>query len=101
MVARISKPAKSAMQSGKAGTDEWLLEYEPEARRELDPLMGWTSSGDMKSQLRLSFATKQEAVAYAEREGIPYTIFEPAPKQRVIKTYADNFKYGRIGTWTH
>ncbi len=74
MAARIYKPAKTAMQSGPARTKDWVLEYEPEAPREIDPLMGWTSSRDMKSQLRLAFETKEEAIAYAERNGIAYRL---------------------------
>jgi len=101
MPARIYKPAKSAMQSGLARTEEWVLEYEPEAPRQIDPLMGWTSSRDMKSQLKLTFETKEDAVAYAERNGIAFTIFEPKLRQAVKKSYADNFKFGRIGSWTH
>ena len=76
MTARIYKPAKTAMQSGQAKTREWVLDYEPEEPRVVESLMGWTSSGDMKSQLRLQFATKEEAVAYAERHGIPYQVQE-------------------------
>ena len=72
MTARIYKPARTAMQSGNAKTKEWVLDYEPEQPRAVEPLMGWTSSGDMKQQLRLSFATKEEAIAYCEREGIAY-----------------------------
>ena len=81
MTARIFKPARTAMQSGQARTLEWMLEYEPETPRAVEPLMGWTSSSDMKSQIRLEFATKEEAVAYAERNGIPYPCFGPEPAQ--------------------
>ena len=77
MTARIFKPAKNAMQSGKAQTKEWQLEYEPEQPRAIEPLMGWTSSGDMKQQLSLLFDSKEEAVAYCERKGIPYQVIEP------------------------
>ena len=80
MTARIYKPAKTAMQSGHAKTREWVLDYEPEEPRVVESLMGWTSSGDMKSQLRLQFATKEEAVAYAERHGIPYQVQEAKPR---------------------
>ena len=76
MTARIYKPAKTAMQSGHAKTKDWVLDYEPEEPRVVELLMGWTSSGDMKSQLRLRFATKEEAVAYCERHGIPYQVAE-------------------------
>jgi len=101
MVASIYKPARTAMQSGPARTKEWVLEYEPEAPREIDPLMGWTSSRDMNAQIRLSFETKDEAVAYAERNGIAYRLVEPKPRVSVRKSYADNFRFGRRGSWTH
>ena len=101
MTARIYKPAQTAMQSGPARTKDWVLEYEPEAAREIDPLMGWTSSRDMRSQLRLSFATKEEAVAYAERNGIPYRLAEPKPRAAVRKSYSENFRFGRKEAWTH
>jgi hypothetical protein len=98
---RIYKPAKTAMQSGVARTKEWVLEYEPEAPREIDPLMGWTSSRDTRAQVRLEFDTKEEAIAYAERHGLAYTVSEPKPRKLVRKSYADNFKFGRLGSWTH
>jgi hypothetical protein len=101
MVARIYKPAKSAMQSGVGRTLDWVLENEPEQRREIDPLMGWVSSAETSTQVTLRFATKEEAIAYAEREGIAYTVVEPAVKRTAKKSYAENFKYGRIGQWTH
>ena len=85
MAARIYKPAQTAMQSGPARTKEWVLEYEPEVPREIDPLMGWTSSRDMKSQIALSFDTQEEAIAYAERNGIPYRLTEPSPRRPVRK----------------
>ncbi len=71
MVARIYKPAKTAMQSGKANTKAWALDFAPEQPREVEPLMGWTSSGDMRQQVRLQFGSKEEAIAYCEREGNP------------------------------
>lgn len=101
MVARIYKPAKTAMQSGFGRTKEWVLEHEPQAARQIDPLMGWTSSTDMTAQVQLSFDTKEEAIAYAERMGIAYTLAEPQPRKAVKKSYADNFKFGRVGSWTH
>ena len=79
MTARIYKPARTAMQSGAAKTKEWVLDYEPEQPRAVEPLMGWTSSGDMKQQLRLQFDTKEEAIAYCERNAIAYQIFETPP----------------------
>jgi ETC complex I subunit-like protein len=101
MSARIFKPAKTAMQSGQARTKEWVLEYDPVAPREIDPLMGWTSSADMKSQIRLSFDTREDAIAYAQRNGIPYRVLEPKPRRPVRKSYADNFRFGRPTPWTH
>ena len=101
MVARIYKPGRSAMQSGKARTKDWVLEHEAANAREIDPLMGWTSSRDTQTQVRLKFETKEEAVAYAERNGMPFTIDEPSEKAVGTKSYADNFRYGRIGSWTH
>ena len=101
MVARIYRPAKTAMQSGLARAQEWVLDFEPAAPREIDPLMGWTSSRDMRQQVKLSFDTKEEAIAYAERNGIAYAVHEPASRKPKPKSYADNFKYGRIGSWTH
>ncbi len=84
MRARIYQPAKSAMQSGTANTKEWVLEFEPEAPRSIDPLMGWTSSGDTRGQVRLEFDTAAEAVAYAERMGIPYTLSEPTANAQLL-----------------
>ena len=102
MVARISKPSKTAMQSGQARTKDWMLEHEQTSAREIDPLMGWTSSGDTQQQIRLRFETKEEAIAYAERNGLPYAVSEPSEKATPpAKSYADNFRFGRIGSWTH
>ncbi len=101
MNARIYKPAKNAMQQGKATLNEWQLDYEPEQPRVIEPLMGWTSSGDMKQQLTLRFATKDDAIAYCEREGIAYQVLEPKePAPRKI-AYADNFAFRRLEPWTH
>ena len=101
MQVRIFQPAKTAMQSGRAGTQKWVLEYAPDARREADPLMGWTSSEDTRRQLRLTFDTKEEAIAYAAREGLAYVLEESNQRRIVPKVYADNFRYDRIGRWTH
>ena len=101
MVARIYKPAKTAMQSGEGRTKEWVLEFAPASPREIEPLMGWTGTRDMRAEVQLAFDTKEEAIAYAEREGIAYRVFEPTPRKMIRKSYADNFKYGRIGRWTH
>ena len=101
MAARIFQPSKTAMQSGRARTKEWVLEHEPATPREIDPLMGWTSSRDTQAQVRLEFETREEAIAYAERHGLAYTILEPKLRKTVRKSYADNFRFGRVGSWTH
>jgi hypothetical protein len=101
MTARIYRPAKTAMQSGRAKTQDWLLDYEPDQPRAVEPLMGWTSSTDMKSQVRMRFASKEEAVAYCARHGIAYQVFEDKPSVRRGLSYADNFAPSRRGAWTH
>ena len=101
MAARISKPAKPATQSGQAKSSRWLLEFTPETPREVEPLMGWTSSSDTRPQVKLWFSTKEEAIAYAEREGVAYEVIEPKPVTRRAMAYADNFKPTRVGQWTH
>lgn len=101
MIARIFKPAKNAMQSGKATTKEWRLDYEPEQPRVVEPLMGWTSSGDMKQQLTIRFDTKEEAISYCERKGIAYQVQEPAEPVRRQVAYSDNFAFRRSEPWTH
>ena len=101
MTARIFKPAKNAMQSGRSKTKEWQLDYEPEQPRAVEPLMGWTSSGDMKQQITLRFHTKDEAVAYCERKGIAYQVIEPKASLHRTVAYADNFSFRRGEPWTH
>ena len=101
MTARIYKPSKTAMQSGFAKSKDWVLDYEPEQPRQVEPLMGWTSSGDMRQQLRLCFATKEEAIAYCERHGIAYQLFEEKLSSRRGICYADNFGFKRRDAWTH
>ncbi len=83
MTARIYLPARNAMQSGQS-KDKWILEYEPESPRRIEPLMGWTSSSDMKAQVKLRFDSKDEAIAYATRNGVAYRVEEPKPRQRKI-----------------
>ena len=100
MTARIYQPARSAMQSGEA-KDSWLLEYEPEKPREIEPLMGWTSSSDMRSQVKLKFDSKEEAIAYAERDGIAYRVEEPKRVETKILSYSDNFAPNRVVPWSH
>jgi hypothetical protein len=101
MVARIYRPAKTAMQSGKAKTQRWLLDYEPEVARSVEPLMGYTSSSDMKQQIRLYFDTSEDAVAYARRHGIPFRVEQPNERRVKGASYSDNFKFDRLTPWTH
>ena len=92
MKARIFQKPKNAMQSGRAGTDRWILEFAPAEARKPDPLMGWAGSGDTRRQIRLTFATRDEAVAYAERYGIDAEVI-PTPERKLkIQAYADNFR---------
>ncbi len=101
MRARIYQPSRTAMQSGRAKTRYWLLDYEPETPRTKEPLMGWTSSSDMRGQISLRFASQEDAIAYAEANAIPYDVILPEKKTKSIKAYADNFKYGRLIPWSH
>jgi hypothetical protein len=101
MAARIYIPSKTAMQSGFANTKAWVVDFDPEVPRHVEPLMGWTSSGDMRQQLRLRFGSKEEAVGYCERHGIAYQVFETAPLKRRAMSYADNFSFKRRDAWTH
>jgi hypothetical protein len=93
--ARIFRPAKTAMQSGRANTLRWVLEYEPATPREPDPLMGWASARDTLNQVRLKFDTLDEAKQFAEKKGFDYTVVEPQERTLKSKNYADNFRYDR------
>ena len=93
--ARIYRPAKTAMQSGLAKTGKWLLEYEPATAREPDPLMGWASAGDTLNEVRLRFATLEEAVAFAKKHELDYVVIEPKERAFRPNSYADNFRYDR------
>ncbi len=101
MAARIYRPAKSATQSGSAKSRYWLLEFDRESAPEIEPLMGWTSSLDTKTQVKMRFATEEEAVAYAKQQGLAYRVEQPNPTSRKILSYSDNFKTSRVGQWTH
>ena len=102
MYAKIYRPAKTAMQSGRAGTKEWVLEFEPEtAPRSIDPLMGWTRLSDMREEVRMEFNTREAAVEFAKRNKIPHRVVEPREPRRVIKSSGSNFASGRKRPWTH
>ncbi|WP_379547355.1 ETC complex I subunit [Qipengyuania sp. DSG2-2] len=92
MAARIYQRPKSAMQSGKARIDEWVLEFEQSEARQADPLMGWTGSGDTQAQVVLSFESKDAAKAYAEKHGIAARVHATPPKSLKLQAYADNFR---------
>lgn len=103
MRARIFKPAKSAMSSGQAKTREWVLEYAPAEARSIDPLMGWTSSSDMNSQVRLRFDSCEAAQDYAKGHGIEAVVTKPKTRKPNVRPggYGDNFATNRRGAWTH
>ena len=92
MTARIYQKPKNAMQSGKALTDEWILEFEESEARRADPLMGWTGSSDTQAQVRLTFPDKNAAKAYAQKHGIAARIHATPPKALKLQAYADNFR---------
>ncbi len=94
--ARVFRPAKTAMQSGRRESREWVLEYEPATPRLPDPLMGWASAADTLNEVRLRFASLEEAVAFAQKHGIEYTLIEPLERELKPKSYADNFRYDRV-----
>ena len=101
MPAKIYRPAKTAMQSGKAKTNLWVLEYEQEKARVIDSVTGYTGSGDMRQQLRLTFETREQAEAYATRKGIEFRVIEPKDATRKSLSYTDNFRFTRTQPWTH
>ena len=93
--ASISRPAKTAMQSG-ARTRKWVLAYEPATRRQPDPLMGWTSAEDTLNEVRLHFDTVEEAIAFAKKNAFDFTVIPPQDSTEKPKSYADNFRYDRV-----
>lgn len=95
MKVRIYQPSKTAMQSGRAKTHRWLLEYEIETPRRPEPLMGWISSGDTLNQVRLRFETKEEAIAFAQKKGWEFTVQDAATRRVRPRNYADNFRHDR------
>ena len=102
MYARIYRPSRTAMQSGKAKYDRWVLEFERQSAKRVDPLMGWTSSDDtLADEVRLTFDTKEAAIAYAKKEAIPFQLIEEQGAKPVTKAYSDNFAARRRMPWTH
>lgn len=103
MRARIFQPARTAMSSGNSRTNSWILEHTPGARREIDPLMGWTSSNETQTQVRLIFHSKKAALDYARDNGIVAEVSEPHSRTQIVRPggYGDNFATNRRGVWTH
>jgi hypothetical protein len=103
MRARIYRPAKTAMSSGMAKTHQWVLEYAPASAREIDPLMGWTSSDDTQAQVKLRFDSKEAALDYAADHGIDAIVMEPKSRKPNLRPmgYGENFATSRRGPWTH
>lgn len=103
MRARIYQPARNAMTSGQAKTHNWVLEFAPEGGKDVDPLMGWTSSADTQSQVKLSFDSKAAAIDYAKERGIEATVTEPHKRKQNVRPggYGDNFATNRRAVWTH
>ncbi len=91
------------MTSGMGNSRDWILEYAPAEARRIDPLMGWTGSGDMKGQVQLRFETREAAIDYAERHGLAYSVETPKKRRAVIRPqgYGGNFAHDRRGAWTH
>lgn len=102
MTARIYKPAGTAMQSGP-GDDHWVLEFAPSERKQIDPLMGWTSSGDTQTQVKMKFDTKEAALAYARKHGVVAQVVEPSARKMTIRPmgYGGNFAFKRRTPWSH
>lgn len=103
MRARIYQPTKTAMQSGTAKTREWILEFAPASAREVDPLMGWTSSDDTQAQVKLRFDSQEAAETYARDNAIAYDVQLPRARKPLIRArgYGENFATDRKGAWTH
>ena len=101
MPARIYRPAPNAMQSGRGKSKQWVLVFEQASAREIEPLMGYTASDDTRTQVRLAFDTLEEAEAFAQKQGIAYSV-QPEHQRTVQRTsYSDNFRSDRKTPWTH
>jgi ETC complex I subunit conserved region len=93
---KIYQPTKTAMSSGRAKMKRWKLEFEKTHSNFIDPLMGWVGQRDTQQQLNLYFDSAEDAVAYAEEEGLEYRVIQPQQKQFIKKSYADNFKFDAV-----
>ena len=100
-IAKIYKPTKTSMQSGRAKSKYWILEFVRKTPAIPEPLMGWQSSGDTQKQVKIKFSSKEAAIFYAKKQGIVYDVINPQPRSLNIKSYADNFSSDRKISWTH
>ena len=91
-IARIYQRPENAMSSGRASTTSWVLDFAPAEAKQADPLTGWAGSGDTRDQVRLSFPTQEAAIAYAEREGLAFTVVAAPTRTLKLQSYADNFR---------
>ncbi len=98
---RIFQPAKNVMQSGRAKTRSWIVEFEPSDAVKANPLMGWPGSADTRQQVRLSFDSRDDAIAYAKKHGFDYEVLPPRDRSVRARAYSDNFRAGRQSNWTH
>jgi len=101
MFAKIYQPSPSAMTSGRANSDHWVLEFVSRAAKRIDPLTGNTSSSDTRDQLDLIFDSAEEAVAYAKANDIPHRVIRRSKMKRIPRSYGENFDYDRKLPWTH
>jgi hypothetical protein len=101
MLAKIYRPAKNAMQSGKAGLKRWRLEFVLASAPRPDVLMGWISGADPNGQVRMEFDTKEAAIAFARAHAIPHQVVDAPEAKRQIKSYSDNFAFRRREPWSH
>lgn len=90
---RIYQSTKNAMQSGRAKTGKWILEYETTSNRTPEPLMGWVSSGDTLNQVSLKFDSRDEAIAFAENKNWEYVVTQPRERRVTPRNFGDNFRY--------
>ena len=101
MTVKIYKPSKTSMQSGHAKTKKWLAEYKSEVTSTKDTLMGWTSSADTRSQIKLFFDTKEKAIEWATKNNYQFYVEESQKRKIKKKSYASNFDVNRKEPWAH
>ena len=101
MTARIFSPPKNPMQSGRGKLGVWQLEFDSAQTKSIDPLMGWASQNNTIGQIKLSFVSKEEAIEYAKSNGIEYSVVEPKPVKRIIRSYSENFAFSKKEPWSH